>query len=78
MESVLQARNAQKKPRLWQNLAHVEGLPIVVVLLLLVGLFMAAAPGVFFRWPIYLSFLTTVPPMVVLAVGLTMVVATFA
>jgi simple sugar transport system permease protein len=75
MERVVQARQIPKQPRQWSKLAHVEGLPIIVVLLLLVGLFMAAAPGVFLRWPIYLSFLTTVPPMLVLAVGLTMVVA---
>lgn len=75
MESVVQPRQVAKPSRSWHKAAHIEGLPIIVVLLLLVGLFMAAAPGVFLRWPIYLSFLTTVPPMLVLAVGLTMVVA---
>ena len=56
-------------------LSHVEGLPIILVFILLVGLFMVAAPQVFLGWPIYLSFLTTVPPMLVLAIGLTLVVA---
>ncbi|OYV38422.1 MAG: ABC transporter permease [Rhodospirillales bacterium 20-64-7] len=36
---------------------------------------MLAAPEVFLHWPIYISFLTTVPPMLVLAIGLTLVVA---
>ncbi len=75
MESVISPGSVAKKPRPWQNLAHLEGLPVIVVLLLLIGLFMVAAPSVFLRWPIYLSFLTTVPPMLVLSVGLTMVVA---
>ncbi len=55
--------------------ARVEGVPSVVVFVLVVGLFMATAPRVFLGWPIYLSFLTTVPPMAVLAIGLTLVVA---
>ncbi|MPW06751.1 ABC transporter permease [Paraburkholderia sp. CNPSo 3155] len=55
--------------------ARVEGLPSVVVFLLVVGLFMATAPRVFLGWPIYFSFLTTVPPLVVLAIGLTLVIA---
>jgi simple sugar transport system permease protein len=75
MESVLPTDGLGKRPGHWRRLAQIEGLPIIVVLLLLMGLFMIAAPGVFLRWPIYLSFLTTVPPMLVLAAGLTMVVA---
>jgi simple sugar transport system permease protein len=55
--------------------ARVEGLPSLVVFALVVGLFMATAPHVFLGWPIYFSFLTTVPPMAVLAIGLTLVVA---
>lgn len=55
--------------------ARVEGLPSVVVFALVVGLFMATAPRVFLGWPIYFSFLTTVPPMAVLAIGLTLVIA---
>lgn len=57
------------------RLARVEGLPIILVFLILVGFFMIASPQVFLGWPIYLSFLTTVPPMLVLAIGLTLVVA---
>lgn len=55
--------------------ARIEGVPSVVVFALVVGLFMATAPHVFLGWPIYFSFLTTVPPMAVLAIGLTLVVA---
>lgn len=55
--------------------ARIEGLPIILVFAALLGLFVVLAPHVFLRWPIYLSFLTTVPPMLVLAIGLTLVVA---
>jgi simple sugar transport system permease protein len=54
---------------------RIEGLPIIIVFLVLVGLFMILSPQVFLGWPIYLSFLTTVPPMLVLALGLTLVIA---
>lgn len=58
-----------------RGLAHVEGLPIILVFILLVLLFVVFAPRVFLHWPIYLSFLTTVPPMLVLSIGLTLVVS---
>ncbi|HEY4162997.1 MAG TPA: ABC transporter permease [Dongiaceae bacterium] len=54
---------------------RIEGLPIIIVFLVLVGLFMVLSPEVFLGWPIYLSFLTTVPPMLVLALGLTLIIA---
>lgn len=56
------------------GLGRVEGLPIIAVLLALTGLFMAAAPQVFLGPRIYLSFLTTVPPVLILALGLTLVI----
>jgi simple sugar transport system permease protein len=69
-------KSPPRAPREWlSTLGKVEGLPIIIVFMLLIGLFMIAAPNVFLNWPIYLSFLTTVPPMLVLAIGLTMVVA---
>jgi simple sugar transport system permease protein len=52
-----------------------EGLPIVAVLLVLVVAFMIAAPEVFLGYRIYMSFLSTVPPLLVLAVALTLVIA---
>src|SRR4029450_8312925 len=54
---------------------RIEGLPIVVVLLILVVAFMIAAPEVFLGYRIYMSFLSTVPPLLVLAVALTLVIA---
>src|SRR5436190_6865356 len=53
----------------------IEGLPIVAVLLALVATFMVAAPEVFLAHRIYMSFLASVPPLLVLAVGLTLVIA---
>ncbi len=57
------------------RLLRVEGLPIVAVLGALVAAFMIAAPEVFLGYRIYMSFLATVPPLLVLAVALTLVIA---
>ena len=57
------------------RLLHVEGLPITCVLLLLIALFMAIAPEVFLSYRIYMSFLANAPPLVVLAAGLTLLIA---
>ena len=54
---------------------HVEGLPIIGVLLVLIAVFMIAAPQVFLGYRIYMSFLATVPPQLILALGLTLVIA---
>ncbi|MGP1394924.1 MAG: ABC transporter permease [Inquilinaceae bacterium] len=56
-------------------LPRIEGLPIICVFLLLVGVFIAAAPNVFLGYRIYMSFLTSVPPVLILALGLTLVIA---
>src|SRR5258708_33988613 len=57
-------------------LGRLEGLPIVIVLLVLYGALMLSAPTVFLRWPplIYMSFLETVPPELFVALGLTLVI----
>jgi simple sugar transport system permease protein len=52
----------------------IEGLPIIVVFLLLLGLFMYTAPEVFLAPFIYTTFLSTLPPLILLAVGLTFVI----
>jgi simple sugar transport system permease protein len=56
-------------------MSRVEGLPIIVVFVALIGCFIVATPEVFLSLPIYFSFLTTVPPVLVLALGLTFVIA---
>jgi simple sugar transport system permease protein len=55
--------------------ARIEGLPIIGVFLVLVAAFMVAAPHVFLGYRIYMSFLATVPPQLILALGLTLVIA---
>ena len=47
-----------------------------LLLLLLVAIFMISAPRSFLSWPIYESFLSTIPLYGILALGLTLVVAT--
>lgn len=51
-----------------------EGLPIIVVFFLLLALFMYTAPQVFLQPFIYTTFLSTLPPLMLLAVGLTFVI----
>ncbi len=55
-------------------LGRVEGLPIAVVLAVLYVVFMLTAPSVFLGYRIYMSFFQTVPPMLVLGIGLTFII----
>jgi simple sugar transport system permease protein len=55
-------------------LGGIDGLPVLGVLLLLYGVFLVAAPSVFTKYRIYMSFLQTVPPPLVLGLGLTLVI----
>ncbi len=52
----------------------IEGLPIIIVYVVLIGAFMIAAPGTFLKYRIYQAFMSTVPPPLVLALGLTLIV----
>src|ERR1700694_5019686 len=56
-------------------LQRLEALPIIVVFALMLALFMYAAPEVFLRPYIYTTFLSTLPPLILLATGLTFVIA---
>jgi simple sugar transport system permease protein len=51
-----------------------EALPIIVVYVLLLALFMYRAPEVFLAPYIYTTFLSTLPPLILLATGLTFVI----
>ena len=53
---------------------RIEGLPIIIVFVLLLGLFMYTAPEVFLQPFIYTTFLSTLPPLILLAIGLTFVI----
>jgi simple sugar transport system permease protein len=55
-------------------LSRIEGLPIIAVFALLLVLFMGTAPEVFLRPNIYTTLLSTAPPLVLLAAGLTFVI----
>jgi len=54
---------------------RIEALPIITVFALLIALFMYTAPEVFLSPYIYTTFLSTLPPLVLLAAGLTFVIA---
>src|SRR6202035_3614497 len=56
-------------------LQRFEALPIIIVFALLIALFMYAAPEVFLAPYIYTTFLSTLPPLILLATGLTFVIA---
>jgi len=53
---------------------RVEGAPIIIVFALLLALFMWTSPNVFLSPSIYTTFLTIVPPLVLLGTGLTFVI----
>ncbi len=58
----------------YARLGRIEGLPIAAVLLILYVVFILSAPRVFLGYRIYMSFLQTVPPVLVCALGLTFVI----
>ncbi len=55
-------------------LGKIEGLPVLGVLVIMFGAFIITAPSVFTRPLIYMSFMQTVPPVLVLGLGLTFVI----
>lgn len=57
-----------------RRILRLEGLPMFGVLVALYGFFILTASDVFTSRRIYMSFLQTVPPMLVLALGLTLVI----
>jgi simple sugar transport system permease protein len=63
------------EPKLLRHWGSIEGLPILIVLLVIVGIFMVTAPSSFLGSRIYMSFLATVPPPLILGLGLTLVIA---
>ena len=64
---------AQRSTRV-SILQRFEALPIIVVFILLLLLFMYRAPEVFLAPYIYTTFLSTLPPLILLATGLTFVI----
>ncbi len=52
----------------------IEGTPIAFVFLLLILLFMLTAPRAFMGFRVYMSFMANVPPPMIIALGLTLVV----
>lgn len=55
-------------------LGKIEGLPVAVVFVILIIAFIITAPDVFLKWRIYMSFLQTVAPPLILGLGLTLVI----
>jgi simple sugar transport system permease protein len=57
-----------------RSLQRMEALPIIAVFALLLFLFMATAPTVFLKPNIYMTFMSTLPPLILLSIGLTFVI----
>ena len=55
-------------------MSRIEGAPIIAVFLVLLALFMWLSPQVFLQPYQYTTFLSTLPPIILLAVGLTFVI----
>lgn len=58
-----------------QRLMVIEGLPIILVFAVVVGIFMYLAPGTFLSSRIYITLLITMAPLLLVALGLTLVIA---
>jgi len=56
------------------KLIKIEGLPIILVYFVLMVVFIITATKVFTGYRIYMSFLQTVPPLLILALGLTFII----
>ncbi len=56
------------------GIGGIEGLPIIIVALLILALFMYTAPSVFLSPNIYTTLLSTAPPLIILASGLTFII----
>jgi simple sugar transport system permease protein len=56
------------------KIKQIESLPIILVYFIIMTSFLLMAPQVFTGYRIYMSFLQTVPPMLVLALGLTLII----
>jgi simple sugar transport system permease protein len=63
---------ARKNP--FAGFFKVEGTAIALVLILLIVLFAITAPRAFMGYRVYMSFMATVPPPMIIALGLTLVV----
>ncbi|MGA2615103.1 MAG: ABC transporter permease [Spirochaetia bacterium] len=64
----------KKGSSFFSGVAKIEGLPIAMVLAVLYLVFIILTPQVFLGYRIYMSFFQTVPPQLVLALGLTLVI----
>ncbi|MGF1477790.1 MAG: hypothetical protein ACFB6S_19765 [Geminicoccaceae bacterium] len=52
-----------------------EGVPVGIVLVCIIAIFMVTAPQSFLSPYIYVSFLATVPPPLLIGLGLTLIIA---
>ncbi len=59
---------------IFSSITKFRSLPIMGVFILLMAAFTAASPEVFTKPMIYLSFLSTIPPELIMALGLTLVI----
>lgn len=60
--------------KLITKVKRIESLPIIIVYFMIMISFWILSPRVFSGYRIYMSFLQTVPPMLILALGLTLVI----
>ncbi|MEE8270169.1 MAG: ABC transporter permease [Alphaproteobacteria bacterium] len=66
---------AAPRRSLMARLDAIEGLPILLVFVIVLVVFMVLAPGTFLGHRIYKSLLITAPPLLIVGLGLTLVIA---
>ncbi|MDC3324722.1 ABC transporter permease [Planktomarina temperata] len=65
--------NPKAGPGLIRRMFQVDGASVALVFVILIVVFMIAAPKAFLGYRIYMSFMATVPPPLIIALGVTLV-----
>lgn len=65
--------NPKAGPGLIRRMFQVDGASVALVFVILIVVFMIAAPNVFLGYRVYMSFMATVPPPLIIALGVTLV-----
>ncbi|MGF1624821.1 MAG: ABC transporter permease, partial [Alphaproteobacteria bacterium] len=69
------AASVPRRPSLAARLLGVEGVPILLVFVLVLAILMVMAPNAFLSWRTYISILANYQPLIICALGLTLVIA---
>ncbi len=73
VSTLSQSSNRNIGPGLLRRFLQMDGASVALVFLLLILIFMVTAPQAFLGYRVYMSFMATVPPPLIIALGVTLV-----